>query len=111
MPTRRTFIQTVAAMAAVPPSESLLPMVRFGKTEITRLIIGSNPFYGYSHFNRILDQTMREWYTQDRRMEVLHACERQGINTWQVHFDPLFKDDFLRYRREGGKMNVFLLAQ
>jgi hypothetical protein len=43
--------------------------------KITRLIVGSNPFYGYSHFNQTLAQLMREWYTQDRKMEVLHACE------------------------------------
>src|SRR5690242_18015233 len=78
MPTRRTFIQTVAAMAAVPPPEPLLPTVKFGKTEITRMIIGSNPFYGYSHFNRILDAAMREYYTPERRVEVLLACERQA---------------------------------
>ena len=41
----------VAAQSAAPA----LPRVKFGKTGITRLIIGSNPFYGYSHFNRILD--------------------------------------------------------
>jgi hypothetical protein len=116
MNSRRSFLQSAAGLAALAPAAGgatpeLLPTVKFGKAEVTRLIIGSNPFYGYSHFNRILDQTMREWYTQDRRMEVLHSCERQGINTWQVHFDPLFRDDFLRYRREGGKMNVFLLAQ
>ena len=115
---RRRFLQSAAGLAALgpaaaapPPAASLLPTVKFGKTQVTRLIIGSNPFYGYSHFNRILDQTMRDWYTQDRRMEVLHACERQGINTWQVHYDPLFEEDFQRYRGEGGRMHVVLLAQ
>src|SRR6266545_2536391 len=114
MDTRRDFLQLAAAgglatsAAAAPPTT--LPTVKFGKTPITRLIIGSNPFYGYSHFNRILDQTMREWYTQDRRIEVLHACERAGINTWQVHYNDQPWDDFQRYRAEGGKMNLILLA-
>ena len=117
---RRTFLQSAAGLAALVPAAAdaapqsaapLLPTVKFGKAQVTRLIVGSNPFYGYSHFNRILDQTMREWFTQDRRMEVLHACERHGINTWQVHYDPLFEEDFKRYRGEGGKMHVVLLAQ
>jgi hypothetical protein len=99
-----------AARAASQPAQAVLPKVRFGKTEITRLIIGSNPFYGYSHFNRILDQSMRDWYTQDRRMEVLHDCERHGINTWQVHYDPQLAEDFRRYRGEGGRMHLVLLA-
>ena len=116
---RRHFLQSVAGAAALSPAVSnaeqqpaspRLPTVKFGKTEITRMIIGSNPFYGYSHFNRILDQTMREYYTQDRKMEVLHACERQGINTWQLHYNDQPMEDFKRYRAEGGRMNLILLA-
>jgi hypothetical protein len=53
---------------------------------------------------------MREWYTQDRKMEVLHACERRGINTWQVHYNDQPIEDFKRYRAEGGKMQLVLLA-
>ena len=53
---------------------------------------------------------MREWYTQDRRMEVLHAAERNGINTWQLHYDTQPMEDFKRYRSEGGKMRLILLA-
>src|SRR5262245_38766231 len=115
---RRNFLRSAAGLAALTPAAahaasqaaSTLPTVKFGKTEITRLIIGSNPFYGFSHFNKILDQTMRDWYTQDRRMEVLHACERHGINTWQAHFDPQLADDFNRYRAEGGRMHLVMLA-
>src|SRR5437764_13884193 len=115
MNSRRSFLQSAAGLAALTPAArsaapELLPTVKFGKADVTRLIIGSNPFYGFSHFNRILDQTMREWYTQDRRMEVLHACERHGINTWQVHFDPQLAEDYKRYRGEGGRMHLVLLA-
>ena len=99
-----------ARLAGSESAAPLLPTVKFGKAEITRLIVGSNPFYGYSHFNHTLDQLMREWYTQDRKMEVLHACEKQGINTWQLHYNDLPMEDFKRYRGEGGKMHLILLA-
>ena len=92
------------------PAAPLLPTVNFGKSEISRLIVGSNPFYGYSHFNNTLDQRMRQWYTQDRKMEVLHACERHGIGTWQLHYNDQPVEDFKRYRAEGGKMQLVLLA-
>ncbi len=119
MNTRRSFLQSAAGAVALSPAAAdagaqpavpLLPTVKFGKTEITRLIVGSNPFYGYSHFNRILDQAMREWYTQDRKMEVLHACERQGISTWQLHYNDQPMDDLKRFRAEGGRMRLILLA-
>jgi len=113
---RRSFLQLAAVGALAPAAgraaepAATLPTVKFGKFEITRLIIGSNPLYGYSHFNQTLDQLMREWYTQDRKMEVLHACERHGINTWQLHYNNQPMEDFKRYRDEGGKMQLVLLA-
>jgi hypothetical protein len=116
---RRRFLRSAAALSAVAPASAALqqgpgapplPKVKFGNDQITRLIIGSNPFYGYSHFNRTLDQLMRDWYTQDRKMQVLHACERQGINTWQVHYNDQPIEDLKRYRAEGGRMHLILLA-
>ncbi|HYK87998.1 MAG TPA: aldo/keto reductase [Acidobacteriota bacterium] len=117
---RRRFLHSAAAVGAgiafagnIPASQktpATLPKVKFGKADITRLIIGSNPFYGYSHFNNVLDRTMREWYTQEHKMEVLHRCEQFGINTWQLHFNDQPVEDFKRYRDEGGKMNLILLA-
>jgi hypothetical protein len=110
---RRAFLQAstgIAAAAAETTPAPPIPTVQFGKTGITRLIIGSNPFYGYSHANRALDQCMREFYTQDRKMEVLHAAERNGINTWQLHYDTQPMADFARYRAEGGRMHLILLA-
>lgn len=97
----------VAAPGQTPPA---MPMAKFGKAEISRLIIGSNPFYGYSHFDPLLDRFMREYMTQDRRIEVLQRCEKAGIRTWQVHYAKQTMEDFQRYRAEGGKMNWFLLG-
>ncbi len=115
---RRTFLQSAAALGgtfaladkAAAQAAPLLPTVKFGKADITRLIIGSNPFYGYSHFNRILDATMREYYTQEKRVEVLKNAERNGIGTWQLHYNDQPLADYLRYREEGGKMNLVLLG-
>jgi hypothetical protein len=115
---RRRFLQSAAGLGgtlalagrAAAADAPLLPTVKFGKADITRLIIGSNPFYGYSHFNPILDAHMREFYTQDRKVEVLKNAERNGIGTWQLHYNDQPLADFLRYREEGGKMNLVLLA-
>jgi hypothetical protein len=113
---RRRFLKAAAGLggaAALAPSAlaaPALPAVKFGTAEVSRLIIGSNPFYGYSHFNSILNGFMREYMTQDRRMEVLHNCEQAGIRTWQLHYMKQTMEDFQRYRAEGGKMNWFLLG-
>jgi hypothetical protein len=100
----------VAALASPAPAAPALPMVKFGTAEVSRLIIGSNPFYGYSHFNNLLSAFMRDYMTQDRRVETLHRCEQAGIRTWQTHYSKQSMEDFQRYRAEGGKMNWFLLG-
>ena len=112
---RRTFLLSgalplAASAAEASSSAAKLPTVRFGDRELTRLVIGSNPFYGYSHFNPLLDNFMRDYYTPERRIEVLKRAEQAGINTWQVHYNEPTIEDFRRYRAEGGKMNVLLLA-
>ncbi len=111
--TRRQFLHSGVAAGtalAAAPSAPLLPAVTFGKHRVTRLITGSNPLFGYSHFNRILDQSMRDWMTQDRRLEVLRRSEAAGINTWQFHYSEQTLADLARLRAEGGKLQVFVLG-
>src|ERR1035438_5948169 len=79
------------------------------------MVIGSNPLYGYSHFNSMLDNCMREYFTPEQKMRLLFHAEEMGINTWQMHYNdqpagacPV--DDFKRYRAAGGKMQLVLLA-
>ena len=87
-----------------------LPLTRLGSHEISRLIIGANPFYGYSHFNRLFSAHMVEWFTPERVCEVLRRCESQGINTWQFSHSPRSISDLKRYRGEGGKIQWLLLS-
>ena len=113
---RRVFLQTVAGSAAGlagAMGQSLaaaLPTVRLGKHQISRLIVGENPFYGYSHFNRLLDELMREWCTSEQVCQVLSECERYGINTWEFTHSARSLADLDRHRREGGKLNFILLS-
>ncbi|MGH7136747.1 MAG: hypothetical protein ACREHD_13475, partial [Pirellulales bacterium] len=65
--TRRDFLHQTAGLAAgvaavVPvaaaesAASSPLPSVQLGPHAVTRLILGGNPIYGYSHFNKHLSQ-------------------------------------------------------
>ncbi len=113
--TRRGWLQTAAATAgtltlAQAAEQGPLPKIRFGKHEMTRLVVGANPFYGYMHFNRLFDSHVREWMTEQRVCDVLHECERQGINTWQFHYSERSVSDLLKYREQGGKMQCIILS-
>jgi hypothetical protein len=117
---RREFLASAAclggamALGAPPQAGTVtpvpLPTVKFGKAQVTRLIIGSNPFYAFMHFNNLYARFVREWMTQDQRMEILHRAEKAGINTWQSHYATDSLEDLKRYRDEGGKMNWLVLA-
>src|SRR5205823_2428948 len=73
-PTRRDFLHRAAGLAAgtagaagaagaEPAAERLLPTIKLGKHSVTRLIVGGNPVYGYSHFNRLLSGHQTAWHT------------------------------------------------
>ena len=117
--TRRDFLHTAAAIAAgaggaaalwaqAPPrpaSEVQVPKMKFGKHEISRLICGCNPFYGYAHFNATLGAVMREYYTPERVREVLHQCNRFGIDTFNYHEGGRGRPDLEAFLAEGGRMH------
>jgi hypothetical protein len=122
---RRDFLQQAAGLAAClaaaapaqaapdapARAEALLPTVPLGKHRVTRLIIGGNPIYGHSHFNRLFSQSMIEWHTPERVVALLKRCEQAGINTWQNSFAERTLDDLERFRAEGGTMHWLSLGK
>jgi hypothetical protein len=94
---------------AAEPARTL-PTVKIGEHQISRLIVGGNPFYGYSHFNRLFSRHMVEWATPDRVCDTLRQCQAEGINTWQIsHVDRAIAD-LKRHRAEGGRLQWILLS-
>lgn len=91
---RRDFLKSATSVAAgivvaplgKSPDSGLLPTVPLGSHRVSRLIVGSNPIRGYSHFNRQYSQHMVEWYTDKRAVQVLLDCQKAGINTFQSSY-------------------------
>ncbi|MFN7992504.1 MAG: hypothetical protein U0Q18_02835 [Bryobacteraceae bacterium] len=91
-----------------PANEVSVPKMKFFGAEISRMVLGVNPFYGYSHYNANLGRSMREWYTPDRVCAVMHQCTRFGINAFNyVHLDR-GPQDWARFQAEGGKMHLIV---
>jgi hypothetical protein len=116
MSSRRSFLKSstglVASLAASPlpgaqtaPAASL-PKVRFGDIEISRLVVGSNQFYGFSHFNSVLDKLMVDWNTPERICQTLLQCQQQGINAYQYSHHETTLSDLELFRSKGGKMHL-----
>jgi hypothetical protein len=89
----------------------LLPLVPFGKYKITRLIAGANTIYGYSHFNYLFSAHMGEYHSTARVLAFLKQLERAGVNTWQASWSERLETDWLRYKDEGGKLQLLVLSR
>ncbi len=121
--TRRDFLHQAAglaggavllhqtALAADAPADKLLPTIKLGPHEVTRLIIGGNPIYGYSHFNKLLSQHQIAWHTPERVVQLLQRCEQVGINTWQNSYAERTLQDLDRFRAAGGKLHWLCLGK
>jgi hypothetical protein len=83
---------------------SLLPTIRIGDKDVTRLICGGNPISGISHFSHEMDWDMLRYYTMPRLMELLDECVKQGINTLQTRGDFHTMRMYLEYCERGGKI-------
>lgn len=57
-----------------------MPQTSIGDLKISRIVCGSNPFFGYSHFTRSRDMWMRRYFTDDRIKEVMTKAYEFGIN-------------------------------
>lgn len=122
--TRRSFLQKAALAAglgaaatelnAAPPpakADALLPTIKLGPHSVTRLIIGGNPIYGYSHFNKLLSQHQKDWHTPERVVALIQRAEQAGLNTWQNSYAERTLSDLERYRATGGKMQWLCLGK
>jgi hypothetical protein len=65
----------------------MLPVIKLGGTDITRLIIGGNPFSGNSHVSAALDAEMMDYFTTENIKKTLWDCVTHGINAMQLRGD------------------------
>ena len=79
-----------------------LPTGKIGNVQISRLICGSNLFYGGAHSRDLfyLSSLLEHYFTEEKIMETLELCEECGINT-NIGGDGLIN----KYnKKRGGKM-------
>jgi len=97
-----------ASVAGVLPAGQL-PKIKLGTLEVSRLILGSNPFFGWSHGNpQASDEQMRAFYTDAQIMKVLDAAAGQGITAvWTPCYDRWIRL-WNEYQQRGGKLRIWI---
>jgi hypothetical protein len=96
-----------AAEAAEKPEE--LPKIKLGKLEVSRLILGSNPFFGFAHGNpQATPEEMKSYFTKERIMAVLDDAAEHGITAvWTPCYDEWVRV-WNEYREKGGKLKTWI---
>ena len=79
-----------------------VPTIRLGGLEVSKLIIGGNPFSGFSHQRVERDREMKRYYTVERIKATLRHAESLGVNTIVARADNHIGRILLEYWAEGG---------
>lgn len=79
-----------------------LPTVSIASHNITRLIIGGNPYSGISHQSPAASKAMEDYYTTQQIMDDLAQAEQHGINTVLARADRHIMRALNEYWNTGG---------
>ena len=74
---------------------------------VSRFILGSNPFSGFSHMDPAMDLAMKRYYTTARIKGLLFRAQALGVNTLIARTDNHVMRVLLEYWDEGGTLQWF----
>lgn len=57
-----------------------MPMIEVEGLKLSRIVCGTNPFFGFSHFSAARDRWLRDYFTDDRIIEVIAKSAELGVN-------------------------------
>lgn len=98
--------QAAPGLSAGAPTP--LPTVKLGDLEVSRLILGSNPFWGYSHKSAQLDEEMRKHHTDERIIEILEEAAECGLTAVASPPDERWRKLWTRYAAGGGRLKIWI---
>ncbi|MGC9395495.1 MAG: hypothetical protein ACP5J4_11630 [Anaerolineae bacterium] len=81
--------------------------VKFAHLSVSKIILGGNPFSGFSHQTRYMDREMARYFTTARIKETMRQAEALGIDTFLGRADRHIRRTLLEYWNEGGTIQWF----
>lgn len=119
--TRRQFLREATTIAAAvagvraargastgDSTVRTMPTIKLGDLEVSRLILGSNPFFGFAHKPDDTGKRMRAYYTEERIMATLDEAADHGITAvWTPCYDHWIRL-WDRYQERGGKLRIWI---
>jgi hypothetical protein len=77
---------------------------KFGKYEVSRLIIGGDPVSGIAHAGELVYQAdfMKQYFSTPKILETLTLAEQNGINTLLMRADDHIISHYKMFKKERG---------
>ncbi|MDP6379943.1 MAG: hypothetical protein QF662_01250 [Phycisphaerae bacterium] len=69
----------------------MIPKVKVGGLDVSRLVIGTNPFFGFSHFSAARSQWLVRYFTDERIEEIVECCVVAGMNATVSQAKPQYR--------------------
>jgi len=76
--------------------------VKLGGLEVSRFILGGNPFSGFSHLSPQMDHEQLHYYTCERIKQTYREAERAGVTAHIGRADHHITRTLMEYWDEGG---------
>jgi len=102
-----TLVAEGTADAAATETRTL-PAIRLGSVEVSRLILGSNPFFGFAHQPGGLAKEMQTYYTDERIVAVMDEAASHGITAVASPVYDRWLRLFATYREGGGRLRHWI---
>ncbi|MCM8815628.1 MAG: hypothetical protein NC937_04780 [Candidatus Omnitrophica bacterium] len=91
--------------------KTVAPKVEFLGHKISRIILGSNPFSGFSHQTKKLDEEMLDFYTAEEIKKAWDEAQNCGINAFCARGDRHILRIMREYYNENRAKEFFWFAQ
>lgn len=102
-------MRAAGGQAAGQEAGGKLPAIQLGKLSVSRLILGSNPFFGFAHRGGSqLAEAMKAYYTDERICAVLDEAASLGVTAVAAPPYDRWVKLFGRYLDGGGKLRVWI---
>lgn len=102
-------IDPLDAPAGPLEPQATLPTIKLGQLEVSRLILGSNPFFGFAHDNpQASSEQMKEYYSKERIMAVMDQAADQGISAVWTPCYEYWVRLWNEYRERDGKLKIWI---
>jgi len=78
------------------------PTTTVGRLEVSRMLCGTNTFFGYSHFSKARSTWLRRYFTEERILKVMVRAAELGVTGIVSPPEPRMPDLLRRLREETG---------